>query len=89
MRSHLTCSCYVPQPYRSRTLGSQSLELILTAASEQSRPKIEKIFLHVQVSNDDAKKFYERHGFVEVGIHKDYYKKISPHDAWVLEKVFS
>ncbi|KAF8973133.1 hypothetical protein BDZ97DRAFT_1779570 [Flammula alnicola] len=48
-------------PYRSRKLGSQSLEL----------------------------KFYERHGFKEVEIHKDYYKKIVPHDAWVLEKVFS
>jgi len=76
-------------PYRSRTLGSQSLELVLAAAATHIKPKIDKIYLHVQVSNDDAKKFYERHGFVEVKIHKDYYKKIAPHDAWVLEKVFS
>jgi N-alpha-acetyltransferase 50 len=74
------------QPYRSRKLGSQSLELILTAASAHTRPKIDKVYLHVQVSNHEAKKFYERHGFNEVEIHKDYYKKITPHDAWVLER---
>ncbi|KAF9482134.1 N-acetyltransferase NAT13 [Pholiota conissans] len=76
-------------PYRSRTLGSQTLDLVLAAAAAHKKPKIDKIYLHVQVSNDDAKKFYERHGFTEVKIHKDYYKKIAPHDAWVLEKVFS
>ncbi|KAF8200690.1 acyl-CoA N-acyltransferase [Pholiota molesta] len=76
-------------PYRSRTLGSQSLELVLAAAATHIKPKIDKIYLHVQVSNDDAKRFYERHGFSEVKIHKDYYKKIAPHDAWVLEKTFS
>jgi len=75
-------------PYRSRKLGSQSLELVLAAAATHIKPKIDKIYLHVQVSNQDAKKFYERHGFNEVKIHKDYYKKIVPHDAWVLEKVF-
>ncbi|PPQ77219.1 hypothetical protein CVT25_011065 [Psilocybe cyanescens] len=75
-------------PYRSRKLGSQTLELILTAALAHSKPKIDKLYLHVQVSNHDAKKFYERHGFNEVEIHKDYYKKIAPHDAWVLEKAF-
>jgi len=76
-------------PYRSRKLGSKSLELILSAASERSEHKIDKIYLHVQVSNPEAKKFYERHGFEEVEIHKNYYKKISPHDAWVLERVLS
>ncbi|CAA7261679.1 unnamed protein product [Cyclocybe aegerita] len=75
-------------PYRSRKLGSQSLELVMAAAAEHTKPKIDKIYLHVQVSNQDAKRFYERHDFKEVTIHKDYYKKITPHDAWVLEKIF-
>ncbi|KAF8894066.1 acyl-CoA N-acyltransferase [Infundibulicybe gibba] len=74
-------------PYRSRKLGSQSLELILAAAAAQTKPRIHKIYLHVQISNTDAKKFYERHGFTEVEVFKNYYKKIEPHDAWVLEKV--
>ncbi|KAF9469895.1 N-acetyltransferase NAT13 [Collybia nuda] len=73
-------------PYRSRCLGSQSLELVLASATAHIQPKIDKIYLHVQISNDQAKKFYERHGFVEVELHKNYYKKIVPHDAWVLEK---
>ncbi|KXN91066.1 putative N-acetyltransferase san [Leucoagaricus sp. SymC.cos] len=75
-------------PYRSRGLGSQSLELVLKAAEARAKPKIKKIYLHVQVSNDGAKAFYERHGFTEVEIQKDYYRKIEPHDAWVLEKKF-
>ncbi|KAF8813788.1 N-acetyltransferase NAT13 [Phlegmacium glaucopus] len=74
-------------PYRSRKLGSQSLELILDAAETHAK-QVDKIYLHVQVSNEQAKKFYTNHGFEQVEIQKDYYKKIVPHDAWVLEKVF-
>ncbi|KAF9010498.1 acyl-CoA N-acyltransferase [Cyathus striatus] len=74
-------------PYRSRQLGSKSLQLILDAAAAHAKQKIDAIYLHVQVSNDDAKRFYERHGFKEIGVHRDYYKKIAPHDAWILEKV--
>jgi ribosomal protein S18 acetylase RimI-like enzyme len=73
-------------PYRSRCLGSQGLDLILASAAARGRPKIDKIYLHVQTSNVGAKRFYERHGFREVEVHKNYYKKIEPHDAWVLEK---
>jgi len=76
-------------PYRSRNLGSQSLELILESAVAQTKQKVSKIYLHVQTSNHDAKRFYERHGFTEVGVHENYYKKISPHDAWILEKSLS
>ncbi|KAG7098790.1 hypothetical protein E1B28_000695 [Marasmius oreades] len=73
-------------PYRTRGLGSQTLQQILTAASSHTTPAIKKIYLHVQISNGAAKRFYEKHGFKEVGIHKDYYKKIMPHHAWILEK---
>ncbi|KAJ7163589.1 acyl-CoA N-acyltransferase [Mycena crocata] len=85
-------------PYRSRQLGSASLKLILDAAAahkpktdhkldpKTEQPKISRVYLHVQTSNADAKRFYERHGFTQVGIHENYYKKIVPHDAWILEK---
>ncbi|KAJ7772602.1 acyl-CoA N-acyltransferase [Mycena maculata] len=76
-------------PYRSRQLGSTSLQLILDAAAAHTKPKIDRIYLHVQISNADAKRFYERHGFTEIGVHEGYYKKIVPHDAWILEKRFS
>ncbi|PPQ99441.1 hypothetical protein CVT24_005248 [Panaeolus cyanescens] len=75
-------------PYRSRKLGSQTLSAILTAAAAH-KPKVDKIYLHVQVSNEDAKRFYESHDFKEIRVHENYYKKITPADAWVLEKAFS
>jgi RimJ/RimL family protein N-acetyltransferase len=74
------------KPYRSRRLGTQTLDLILASASSHLKPKISHIYLHVQISNTSAKRFYERHGFKEIGVHEDYYKKIAPHDAWILER---
>lgn len=74
------------QPYRSRKIGSESLEHVLAAASAQTKPQITLISLHVQTSNADAKRFYERHGFVERGVQEDYYKKIEPRGAWILER---
>jgi len=52
------------------------------ASSPKSR--IGTIYLHVQISNEDAKRFYERHGFKEVGVAEDYYKKIEPKQAWIM-----
>lgn len=40
----------------------------------------------MQVSNPSAKTFYQRHGFKELRIFENYYKKLVPHDAWVLER---
>ncbi|EPS97720.1 hypothetical protein FOMPIDRAFT_95650 [Fomitopsis schrenkii] len=73
-------------PYRSKGLGSHALQHVLKAAAANVKPKIKDIYLHVQVSNDAAKKFYERHGFKETSVFQGYYKKIVPHDAWVLER---
>ncbi|KAI0743558.1 acyl-CoA N-acyltransferase [Daedaleopsis nitida] len=74
-------------PYRSRGIGSQSLQHLIDTATAHAKPKIAAIYLHVQISNTDAKRFYQRHGFAEVGLYENYYKKITPHDAWILEKV--
>ena len=74
------------QPYRSLGIGSYSLDVILQAAAAHSKPQIDTIYLHVQVSNDGAKQFYERHGFKERGIEEAYYKKIKPSGAWILER---
>ncbi|PBK90767.1 hypothetical protein ARMGADRAFT_933914 [Armillaria gallica] len=64
-----------------KALGSESLELVFRAASSHHQPKIHKIYLYIQISNGDSKKFYGRRSFREAGIHKGYYKKIAPHDA--------
>ena len=46
------------------------------------------MFLHVQVNNETAISFYQRFGFVIKETKEQYYKKIEPTDAYVLEKSF-
>ncbi|UZJ54046.1 hypothetical protein CBS101457_003366 [Exobasidium rhododendri] len=49
---------------------------------------VDSIFLHVQTGNDEAKAFYEKHGFTEVEMLPEYYKiGIEPRSAWLLEKM--
>ena len=45
-------------------------------------------FRHVQINNEGAIHFYERHGFEIVEEKKNYYKRIEPADAYVLQKTF-
>jgi len=44
------------------------------------------IFLHVQINNESAIEFYKKFGFSIVETKQQYYKKIEPADAHVLEK---
>ena len=41
---------------------------------------------HVQINNDDAIRFYEHFGFKIVEKKDNYYKRIEPADAYVLQK---
>ena len=50
---------------------------------------IGRIWLHVQVGNDVALKFYEGFGFKNTGTVENYYKRVKPADAYILEKDFS
>ena len=43
---------------------------------------------HVQINNDGAIKFYEKFGFEIVEEKQNYYKKIEPANAYVLQKSF-
>lgn len=43
-------------------------------------------FRHVQVNNDSAIEFYKKFGFEVVDLKKNYYKRIEPADAYVLQK---
>lgn len=61
------------------------MQHIVRSAAAQEKPRISAIYLHVQISNEAAKSFYERHHFKEIGVYENYYKKIVPHDAWILE----
>ena len=41
---------------------------------------------HVQVSNDDALEFYQKFGFSIVDTKEQYYKRIDPPHAFILQK---
>ncbi|KZV88077.1 N-acetyltransferase NAT13 [Exidia glandulosa HHB12029] len=73
-------------PYRGLGLGARCLTQVLEAASAATKPRIKSIYLHVQVSNEHARGFYEHHGFKVSHLFENYYKKIEPRDAWVLER---
>lgn len=65
--------------------ASELLRVILEKAAKDDR--IAEVYLHVQVNNSDAKDFYLKHGFEEVGVIKDYYKRIDPADCFLLRKI--
>jgi len=79
-------------PYRSRGVGAKALRYIIDTAyatkedkkSSTAKP-LHSMYMHVQTSNIDARRFYEKHGFTETGKIDHYYKRLEPHDAWILE----
>ncbi|RIB17934.1 acyl-CoA N-acyltransferase [Gigaspora rosea] len=73
-------------PYRNLGLGTSLLKHILHHATSgvPATPKFTEIYLHVQISNEEALKFYKKYDFEIVGTVEGYYKKISPSDAYVL-----
>ena len=66
--------------------GRGIADILLSEALEKSKAvECLKIVLEVRVSNLRAQKFYEKHGFQQVGTRKGYYSE-SGEDALVLEK---
>ena len=74
--------------YRRLGIGSAMLRHILEAIScyEDS---ICFVFLHVQINNEEAIAFYKRFGFEIVETVKNYYCRLEPPDAYVMEKKLS
>lgn len=70
--------------YRRRKIASTLLNHILEKAAKD--PSILEVYLHVQTSNSDAKQFYISHGFTEIGIVENYYKRVDPTSAYILKK---
>lgn len=75
-------------PYRNLGLGSQLLTRCLDRVCSWL-PEVREAKLHVQVNNDDAIRFYEKHGFRIVERIENYYIKVEPRDAVLLQKRLS
>ena len=63
-------------------LGSKILEKMTQEARSGG---VFTIGLHVHVENYGALKFYSERGFKVIGQVKDYYRRITPNCAYVLE----
>ena len=62
----------VHKEYRRKQIAYHMLTLLMDRAKERG---ITKLTLEVRKSNIPAKSLYERLGFIEVGIRKDFYSK--------------
>jgi len=80
----MTLGCLAP--YRRRGVGSKLVQHVLDICKKD--PEYQSVFLHVQVNNESAIRFYRNFGFEIVDTKKHYYKKIEPSDAYVLSKTF-
>ncbi|EEH57273.1 uncharacterized protein MICPUCDRAFT_11550, partial [Micromonas pusilla CCMP1545] len=70
-------------PWRDRAIGTRLLKHALNEGSKD--PFIKQAYLHVQTNNDDAIAFYTRFGFKRNGVALNYYKRLDPPDAAILE----
>lgn len=78
----MTLGCLAP--YRRLGIGSTMVRHVMDIVEKDGN--FDSVFLHVQISNDSAIKFYKNFGFDIVDTRKEYYKKIEPTDAYVLER---
>jgi len=72
--------------YRRLGIGTKLLEHVLSICEKDG--DFESIFLHVQVNNSSAIDFYMKNGFEIIETKSQYYKRIEPADAHVLQKTF-
>jgi len=70
-------------PYRCLGIGSLLLDHIISQAKEL---KASCLKLHIQTSNESAKEWYLKRGFIEQGIEEAYYKKTEPRSAYILRR---
>uniref|UniRef100_H2LZ63 N-alpha-acetyltransferase 50 n=1 Tax=Oryzias latipes TaxID=8090 RepID=H2LZ63_ORYLA len=65
-------------------LGTKMLNHVLNICEKDGT--FDNIYLHVQISNESAIDFYQKFGFEIIETKKNYYKRIEPADAHVLQK---
>lgn len=74
-------------PYRSLGLAAACLEdVVASVVASLITFKCETIWAHVWTQNDEGLGWYQRRGFSTAGEIKDYYFKLQPGDAYVVER---
>lgn len=71
-------------PYQKLGIGTKMLNHVLNICGKDGT--FDNIYLHVQISNESAIDFYRKFGFEIIETKKNYYKRIEPADAHVLQK---
>jgi ribosomal protein S18 acetylase RimI-like enzyme len=70
--------------YRELGLGTLMLEHVFKICEREGN--IDSIYLHVQVNNDTALSFYKKFGFEIISTATEYYRRLEPCDAYLLER---
>ncbi|KAF7992306.1 hypothetical protein HCN44_001631 [Aphidius gifuensis] len=81
----MTLGCL--SPYRRLGIGTVMVQHVLNYVNKDAN--FDSIFLHVQVNNEGAIDFYKKFGFEIVATKNQYYKRITPPDAHVLQKTLN
>ncbi|CAF1055969.1 unnamed protein product [Rotaria sp. Silwood1] len=70
--------------YRELGLGTLMLEHVFKVCEREGN--IDSIYLHVQVNNETALSFYKKFGFQIISTAVEYYRRLEPSDAYLLER---
>merc|ERR1712233_84011 len=76
----------VLKAYRNYGVGRRMLQHVIDLV--EKRLNFNEIFLHVQISNSIAIKFYEKFGFKIVRKLHNYYKRIEPPHCYIVSRKF-
>jgi GNAT superfamily N-acetyltransferase len=71
-------------PYRGHGLAGALLSQVISRAIR--RYDITSVTAHMWEANEDAKEWYASHGFRVVRFEEQYYRRLRPSGAWVLER---
>ncbi|CAF0824203.1 unnamed protein product [Adineta steineri] len=70
--------------YRELGLGALMLEHVLKICEKEGN--VDSIYLHVQINNETALAFYKKFAFEIISTATDYYRRLEPSDAYLLER---
>ncbi|KAG6617736.1 gnat family protein [Phytophthora cinnamomi] len=77
----------VPARFRRRGIGRKLVMKVIeqAKAAEKDGDEVHGVRLHVHAGNEEATAFYRALGFVEKAVVEDYYRRLEPRTAFVME----